>query len=69
MDRMPGVAVTEVVLDQAQVMALVGQIVAAAMAKHVRPDISQIVIEQLRLVLGFECDFSQGFCMGLKSDL
>lgn len=41
MDRMTRVAVSEVVLDQAQVMALVGQIVAAAMAQHVRPDIAK----------------------------
>ena len=38
MGRVLGVAVPEVVLDGAQVGALIGQVVAAGMAEHVRPD-------------------------------
>ena len=36
--RVLGISVTEVVLHRAQVGALVGQVVAAGVAEHVRPD-------------------------------
>src|SRR5919199_6929389 len=38
MDRVLGVAMTQVVLDEAQIVALVGKVEAAGMAQHMRMD-------------------------------
>ena len=40
--RVLGIAVTQVVLHCAQVGALIGQVVAAGMAEHVRPDAPEL---------------------------
>jgi hypothetical protein len=42
MGRVLWIAVAEIVLHSAQIRALVGQVVAAGMAQHVRPDAPEL---------------------------
>jgi hypothetical protein len=37
-----GIAVAKVILHRAQIRTLVGQVVAAGMAQHVRPDVPEL---------------------------
>ena len=37
-DGVPGITMTQIILDETQIVAPVGEIIAARMAQHVRPD-------------------------------
>jgi hypothetical protein len=42
MRRVLGISVAEVILHRSQISALIGQVVAAGMAQHVRPDAPEL---------------------------